>query len=239
MAVALLAALFAMNVGGWRERLLGGAPRIRSLAVLPLANLSGDPQQEYFADGMTEALINDLCKIAELRVISRTSVMQYKGARKALSLIARELQVDAVVEGSVLRSGDRVRISTQLIQAGKERQMWAESYERDLRDVLVLQGEMARTIASAIRTQLTPEDQTRLASARPVNPEAYEAVLMGRAADGRTKSLDYFRRAIEIDPKFALGYAALADCYWGMALFSEISPREAAPLALDAAATAV
>jgi len=213
-----------------------------SLAVLPLQNLSGDPDQEYFADGMTDALTNALCKIGTLRVISHTSVMQYKGARKPLSEIARELRVAVVVEGSVLRSGQRVRINARLIQAGKERQMWAESYERDLSDVLTLQSEMARTIAGEVQAKLTPEDQSRLASAGSVIPEAYDAYLLGRhygtELDFR-KALEHFHRAIQIDPKFALGYAGLANCYTAMALYMELSPDEAAPSALDAAAKAV
>ncbi len=213
-----------------------------SLAVLPLQNLSGDPDQEYFADGMTDALTNALCKIGTLRVISHTSVMQYKGARKPLSEIARELQVAVVVEGSVLRSGQRVRINARLINAGKERQMWAESYERDLSDVLTLQSEMARTIAGEVQAKLTPEDQSRLASAASVIPEAYDAYLLGRhygtELDFR-KALEHFHRAVQIDPKFALGYAGLAGCYTAMALYMELSPDEAAPDALDAAAKAV
>jgi len=148
--------------------------------VLPLANLSGDPQQEYFADGMTEALIADLGKISALRVISRTSVMQYKGAKQPLPEIARRLNVEGIIEGSVLRSGNRVRITAQLIQARAERHLWAESYERDLGDVLALQGEVAQAIAREVQTTLTPQEQARLAAAGLVKPEAYELYLKGR-----------------------------------------------------------
>src|SRR5438445_5802934 len=156
------------------------APRMRSLAVLPLENLSRDPQQEYFAEGLTEALITTLAKIGELRVVSRTSAMLYKGVRKPLREIARELEVDAIVEGTVLRAGRRVRITAQLIDAPKEMHLWAESYERDLRDVLALQAEVAQAIAREIRVKLTPVDQARFAEVRAVDPDAYEAYLRGR-----------------------------------------------------------
>src|SRR2546425_11971122 len=150
------------------------APRMRSLAVLPLENLSHDPQQEYFAEGLTEALITTLAKVGELRVVSRTSAMLYKGIRKPLREIARELEVDAIVEGTVLRAGRRVRITAQLIDAPKEMHLWAESYERDLRDVLALQAEGAQAIAREIRVKLTPQDQAHLGQVHPVDPEAYE-----------------------------------------------------------------
>ena len=150
-------------------------PKIMSLAVLPLTNLSGDPAQDYLADGMTEALITDLAKVGALRVISRTSVMQCKTGKKPLPQIRRELNVDAVVEGSVQRSGDRLRVTAQLLQTNPERHLWAESYERDLRDVLALQSELARTIAGEIRVKVTPQEEARLANVHPVNPASYEA----------------------------------------------------------------
>ena len=177
----LLVLLVGFDVGGWRERLLGGAvpPQIESLAVLPLDNLSGDPEQEYFADGMTEALIADLANIGALKVISRTSVMRYKGADKSMPDIARELDVDAVVGGSVLRAGGRVRITAHLIDAATDTHLWAESYERDLGDVLALQREVARAIASEIQIAVTSEEVARLASVHRVNPEAYEPYLKG------------------------------------------------------------
>ena len=213
--------LVGLNVANLRNRLLGpaGAPQIESLAVLPLANLSGDPQQEYFADGMTEALIADLGKISALRVISRTSVMQYKGAKQPLPEIARRLNVEGIIEGSVLRSGNRVRITAQLIQARAERHLWAESYERDLGDVLALQGEVAQAIAREVQTTLTPQEQARLAAAGLVKPEAYELYLKGRyewnkrTKEGLNKGFEYFQQAINLDPNYALAWAGVADSY--------------------------
>jgi len=193
------------------------APRIASLAVLPLQNLSGDPEQEYFADGMTEALITDLAKIQALRVISRTSIMQYKGAKKPLPQIAKELGVDAVIEGSVMRAGDRVRITAQLIHAATDRHLWAENYERDLKDVLALQGEVAQAIAREIRVAVSPEEKTRLASSRPVNPAAHEAYLKGRywqlkhSEKGFRKASELYDRAVALDPGYALAWAAIAE----------------------------
>jgi TolB-like protein/Tfp pilus assembly protein PilF len=186
-------------------------PRIESIAVLPLENLSGDKEQEYFADGMTEELITDLGKISALRVISRTSVMRYKKSTKPLPEIARELNVDGIVEGSVLRSGDRVRITAQLIQAKAERHLWAESYERDLRDVLALQGEVARAIAREIQVKLAPQEATRLAKSRAVNPQAYEAYLKGRRLQfvADPKSFEFHQRATQIDPTWAPAHAAM------------------------------
>src|SRR5439155_7715901 len=169
----LVLAVFTANVGGWRER-LHSPPTIRSIAVLPLENLSRDPAQEYFADGMTEALITDLGKIGALRVISRTSVMRYRGTKKPVPEIAGELNVDAVVEGSVERFGDRVRITANLIHARTDRHLWAESYERDLRDMLALQTDVARAIAQEIQIKLTPQQKARLASAPPTDPAAYQ-----------------------------------------------------------------
>src|SRR5205823_1032481 len=151
-----------------------GTPKFRSLAVLPLENLSHDPEQEYFAEGLTEALITTLAKIGELRVVSRTSVMQYKAVHKPLPEIARKLRVEAIVEGTVLRAGDRVRITAQLIDAIREAHLWAESYERDLRDVLALQSDVAQAIAREIQVKLTPQERAQFAQAHPVHPDAYE-----------------------------------------------------------------
>src|SRR5262249_35976999 len=178
-ALALVVVLF--GVRGLRQRVQGktNPPKIQSLAVLPLENLSGDPAQEYFADGMTEALITDLGKIGELRVISRTSAIHYKGTRKTLPEIARELNVDAVVEGAVLRSGDRVRITAQLIRTASDQHLWAEEFQGELHDVLTLQSDVARAIANQIRAKLT-QQQMGLASAQTINPEAYEYYLKGR-----------------------------------------------------------
>ncbi len=186
---------------------------IRSIAVLPLDNLSGDPEQDYFSDGMTEALITELSQIGALRVISRTSVMQYKKAPKPLPQIAQELNVDAIVEGSVLRAGDRVRITAQLIKAMPEEHMWAQVFDRDLVDVLALHSEVARAIAGAIKVTLTPEQEARLAGARVVNPETYEAYLKGMYYVNRyeiEKGLAYLNQAIEKNPADPLAYAGLA-----------------------------
>src|SRR5438309_5058997 len=171
------------------------ASQLRSLAVLPLENLSRDPEQEYFAEGLTEALITTLAKIGELRVVSRTCAMQYTGVQKPLREIARELEVDAIVEGTVLRAGRRVRVTAQLIDAPKEMHLWAESYERDLRDVLALQAEVAQAIAREIRVKLTPVDQARFAEVRAVDPDAYEAYLRGRYHWNRRPS--EFAKAIQ------------------------------------------
>jgi eukaryotic-like serine/threonine-protein kinase len=236
--VAFLSVLvaFTTNVGGWRERLLASrGPTIRSIAVLPLENLSRDPEHEYFADGMTDALTTDLSKIGALRVISRTSAMHYKGTNKTLPEIARELNVDGVVEGSVMRSADRVRITAQLIQARTDQHIWAETYERDLGDVLKLQSEVAQAIAQQVRVQLTPQQQARLGSARAVNPAAYEAYLKGRfyqstssATPQRIKNAqDYFEKAIQQDSGFALAYVGLADCYESLGSFRWIPPQDA------------
>jgi TolB-like protein/Tfp pilus assembly protein PilF len=192
---------------------------ISSIAVLPLENLSRDPEQEYFADGMTEELIAELSKVGALRVISRTSIMQYKGVHKSLPQIARELNVDAVVEGSVLRSGDRVRITAQLIHAASDEHLWADSYERDLSDVLKLQTEVAQAIAHEVRTKTTKQDETRLSHHKSVNPEAHDSYLKARAQwsrrneEGLRKSIEYFQQAISQDPQYALAYAGMADSY--------------------------
>jgi TolB-like protein/Flp pilus assembly protein TadD len=205
--------------------------RIESLAVLPLENLSHDPEQEYFAEGLTEALITALAKIGELRVLSRTSVMQYKGVRKPLTEIAQELRVDAIVEGTALRAGDRVRITAQLIDAPRETHLWAESYERDLRDVLALQAEVAQAIAREIRVKLTPVDQARLAKMHPVAPEAYDAYLKGRYYWNRrparvAEAIKYFELAIEKEPGYALAYAGLADSLTSLSAWGLVSANE-------------
>ena len=220
------------------------SPTIRSLAVLPLESLSSDPSQEYFADGMTDELITDLGQISALRVISRTSVMQYKGVRKPLPQIARELNVDAVVEGTVLRSGDQVRITAQLIQASDDRHLWSHSYEGELRDVLALQNRVASAIAQQIQINLKPKEQVALKTEKAVNPEAHEAYLRGRyfwnkrTDDGLRKAIDYFNQAIEKDPIYAQAYTGLADSYalLGDWEYGGMSPKEAFPKA-EAAAT--
>jgi len=204
------------------------AESIDSVAVLPMENLSGDPEQEYFADGMTDALIADLAKIRALRVISRTSAMHYKGSDKSLPEIARELNVDAIIEGTVLRSGDRVRITAQLIHAPDDRHLWAESYEREIRDVLGLQSELARAIVEEIRVELSPRERAGLAETRPVNPEAYQLYLKGRyhwnkrTEEGVRKALDYFERAVDVDPGCAPAYCGLSDSYSILAGFGHV-----------------
>ena len=206
--------------------------RIESLAVLPLENLSRDPEQDYFAEGMTEALITSLAKIGALRVVSRTSVMQYKGVRKSLRDIAGELQVDGVVEGTVQRSGERLRISAQLIHAPSDTHLWAESYDRDLRDVLALQSEVAQAIAREIQVKLTPLDQARFAQAHRVDPEAYDAYLQGRyhwnrrTGAGLQPAVQYFEQAIAKDPAYAAAYAGLADCLSILGFSGFVSPEE-------------
>ena len=211
------------------------AGRLRSIAVLPLDNLSGDSSQDYLVDGMTDELITDLAKVGSLRVISRTSVMRYRGTKKSLPEIARELNVDAIVVGSVLRSGGRVRITAQLLNAATDQHLWAESYERDLGDVLGLQSEVAENIARQVRAQLTPELQARLRSVRQVNPEAYEAYVRGRfyltTEYTKPQSLkaaqSLFEQSIRKDPGFALAYSGLADAYVYLGFSHQISPEVA------------
>jgi TolB-like protein/Flp pilus assembly protein TadD len=212
--------------------------------VLPLENLSGDASQDYFSDGMTDELITELGQISELRVISRTSVMTYKGARRPLPQIARELNVDAVVEGTVLRSGNQVRITAQLIQASTDMHLWAQTYEGELRDTLALQGKVARTIAQQIRVKLRAQGQNEL---KIVNPEAHEAYLKGRyfwnkrTGDGLRMAVDYFNQAIKWDPTYAQAYSGLADSYalMGDWEYGVLVPKEAFPRAMSAATKAL
>jgi len=219
-SVAALALFFA-NAFQLRDHLLVGsqAARIHSLAVLPLTNLSGDPAQEYLSDGITDALITDLAETGSSKVISRTSVMRYKKTEKSLPEIARELNVDGIVEGTVQRSGDRVRITAQLIHGPSDKHMWASSYERDLRDVLALQDEVARAIVAEIRIKVTPQEVARRVASHAVNPGAYEAYLKGlvysrhEGTEAKRISLDYFNRAIQMDPEWAEPYAQLARSY--------------------------
>ena len=220
------------------------ATPIRSLAVLPLQNLSGDHDQEYFAEGMTEELITDLGQMSALRVISRTSIMQYKGTAKTLPQIGRELGADAIVEGAVFRSGSQVRITAQLIDARTDHHLWAHSYERDLRDVLNLQDDVARDIANEIRIELTPRERAHLATPRPVNPAAYDAYIKGHSGvemsnDGIRTAIKYFERAIKLDPTYAAPYAGLADAYSTQGFNYFVPPREAFPRAKAAAAKAL
>jgi TolB-like protein/DNA-binding winged helix-turn-helix (wHTH) protein/Flp pilus assembly protein TadD len=240
MALAFVLGVAILSVLLFRSRDHAPAP-IRSLAVLPLDNLSGDASQNYFSDGMTDELITDLAQISALRVISRTSVMVYKGARKPLPQIARELHVDAIVEG------DQVRITAQLIDASTDKHLWSQSYEGDLRDTLALQDRVARAIAKEIQVNLTPQEQAALKSARVVNPQAYESYLKGRyfwnkrTADGLRVALAYFNQAIEEDPNYAQAYSGLADTYalLGDWQYAVMTPKEAFPKAKAAALKAV
>jgi eukaryotic-like serine/threonine-protein kinase len=215
--------------------------RISSLAVLPLANRSGDPAQEFFVDGMTDALIADLAQIAALRVISRTSAMRFKGSDRPLPEIARELRVDGVVEGSALLAGGRVRITVQLIEAASDRSLWARSYERELTDILTLQSEVARAIADEVRVQVTPEERTRLQPKGPVNPAAHVAYLQGRFLWNRwntesfQQSLVRYREALAADPGYALAWAGLADSYATLGNTNAMPPAEAYAQAREAA----
>ena len=237
--IDLLAALVTLNVNGLRDR-LGvrlPTPRIESLGVLPLENLSGDKEQEYFSDGMTDELISQLARVGGIRVISRTSVAQYKGTKKSLPQIGRELHVDALMEGSVLRSGTRVRITLQLIRAATDAHMWSQSYERDLQDVLALQNDVARDVADQVGLRLAPVQRAQLASARLVSREAYDTYLRGRHSLNRAiseqdieTSIKEFQRAVAQDPGAAFGYAGLADSYVALADFYK-APREVLPKA--------
>ncbi len=248
-----LAALGLILVGGlawlWRQRSTqpptsAGSP-IRSLAVLPLVNLSGDHDEDYLADGMTEALITELAQVRGLRVISRTSTMQYKGTRKTLPEIARELQVDAIVEGAVAHEGNEIKITAQLIRATTDTHVWAASYARVQRDVLRLQTEVAEQIARQIGNELTPAERKRSSSAATIDPEAYEAYLKGthffdkQTPDALRTGLHYYQAAIGKDPNYASAYAKIAQCYLLLSLLSEMPAAEAYVPAREAAEKAV
>jgi TolB-like protein/DNA-binding winged helix-turn-helix (wHTH) protein/tetratricopeptide (TPR) repeat protein len=230
-AAALLASLHAWQPGIWQPKIWQPTRIIHSLAVLPLVNTSDDPSQDFFADGMTDELITQLGKVNALRVISRTSAMTYKGAHKPLATIVRELNVDAVVEGSVMRSGDRVRISAQLIQAPDDKHVWADSYEGDVRDTLALQARVARTVAEQVRATLNHGERAALEKTRTVDPLAYENYLKGRfflnkrTGNALRTAISYFRQAIETDREYAEAYSGLADAYalagdWEYGVFS-------------------
>jgi len=246
IAFALLVCLLVLAGWVWRSNRQPSFS-IRSLAVLPLDNLSGDASQDYFADGMTDQLITDLAQISALRVISRTSVMSYKRARKPLPEIARELHVDAVIEGTVLRSGDQVRITAQLIQASADKHLWAKSYEGNLQDTLAVQKSVADDIAEQIRIELTPQERAGLKNVKAVNPEAYEDYLKGRyfwnkrTPDALKKAIDHFNQAIERDSNYAPAYSGLADSYviLGAWQYAVLDPKETYPRAKAAAIKAV
>jgi len=223
-------------------------PAISSIMVLPLENLSGDASEEYFADGMTDALIGDLAQIGGLHVISRTSSMHYKGTKKSLPQIAGEINVDAVVEGTVQRSGERVVVRAQLIQAATDRHLWVRTYTRDVRDVLDLQSEIAQDVAREVQIQLTPGEQARFSSRRAVQPKAYDSYLQGRylywnkrTEENLNKAIELFQNAIKEDPNYAPAYVGLADCYNGLSVvqISALPPVEGRRRGEEAASKAL
>jgi TolB-like protein/Tfp pilus assembly protein PilF len=231
LVVTVAAAAVALRSRVYAKR--PGDGHVYSIAVLPLQNLSGDPSQDYFADGMTDALITDLAQSKSLQVISSTSSTRYKGVRKPLPQIARELNVSVIVEGSVIRSGNHVRVSAQLVDATKDQHIWARSYDRDLQDVLQLQSELASAVALEVAGTLAPDERARLISqVRPVNPQAYEAYLKGTyfidkwTDDGFEKARGYFQQSVAIDPRYADGWAGLAEYYGTVAFMGVFPPRE-------------
>ena len=246
----LLVVVLVVAVVGyaWFKRKEAPAPAVSSIMVLPLENLSGDPGQEYFADGVTDALIGDLAKLPGVHVISRTSSMHYKGTKKSLPEIAREIKVDAIVEGSVQRSGDRVVIRAQLIHAGTDHHLWVQTYERPMRDVLDVQSEIAQTIARQVQIQMTPADQARLTKPHPVSPKAFDDYLQGRylywnrrTEENLNKAVTHFQNAIKEDPTYALAHVGLADCYnaLGVVQIGALPPQEARRLAQQSATNAL
>jgi TolB-like protein/tRNA A-37 threonylcarbamoyl transferase component Bud32 len=255
--VALIAAaVVSLNVAGLRDQLLAFAgarhgvalPKIESLAVLPVKNFSGDPAQEFFADGMTDALIANLAQIKAIRVISRTSVMQYKDAKKSLPQIAEELGVDGIVEASVVRSGGRVRITAQLLEARQDRHLWASNYERDMTDVLALQLEVVQMIAGEIRAQLSPQESQRLKMTRRVDPEVYDLTLKGKATleyatrEGQVRqAIELFQKAVDRDPSYAPAWAGLGEALWNLAVsgMEVVAPAEVRDKAIAAAEKAL
>jgi TolB-like protein/DNA-binding winged helix-turn-helix (wHTH) protein/Tfp pilus assembly protein PilF len=245
LAASVLAAILIWKAWPWRAKESGAAAAngISSVLVLPFENTSHDPEQDYFADGMTEALITNLGKLRSLRVISRITAFQYRSSKKALPEIARDLNVDGVLTGSVLRSGSRVRINVQLVDPHRDRQLWAESYERELRDVLALQSGVASDVVSQIKVQLTHEERAELASAGVVHPQAYEYVLLGNYYLNRRLSrpgsnntaMDYYQKALALDPNYAAAYAGLAEAYLSQTLSARTAgkARDAARRALE------
>ncbi len=230
----LVLTIVPLGFRGLRKRLFArsSTPPIQSLVVLPFVNLTGDVEQDYFADGMTEALTTELGRTNVVRVISRTSAMQYKQTRKSVPEIARELNVDGVVEGSVQRASDRVSVTAQLIYAPTDRHVWAQTYERDLRDAPAMQREVAETIAYAVQAKFTPRDESGPANLRQVDPEAYREYLRGRffweqrSEEALDRSISHFDRALQIDPNFALAYAAEAEAYIPLAVQGFRAPKE-------------
>ena len=246
LLIVIAAVVLLVDAGGLRSKLFSlssSQMQIRSLAVLPLNSLSNDQEQDYFTEGMTEALITELGNISALRVISHQSVMQYKGTNKSVPQIARELNVEAIVEGSIIRAGDQVRITVQLIDGRTDRHLWAYSYQREMRGILSLQNDVAKAIASEVRVKLTPQEEKLLASARPVNPEAHEAYLKGLYYVNRwpepesVHCIESFQRATEIEPTFADAQAGLATCFTVMPW--TLPPKEVYPQAKAAAKEAI
>ncbi|HSB76114.1 MAG TPA: protein kinase [Terriglobales bacterium] len=231
VALAAVIAVFFANPGQWRERFFGASgPPVHTLAVLPLQNLSGDPAQEYFADGMTEALTTDLARSESLQVISRSSSMGYKNTNKALPVIARELHADAVIEGSVQRSGNRVRVTAQLIRASTDKHLWAGTFERDFHDILALQDDVAAAIAGQVQARMGGPTPLALAKAPAVAPEAYETYLKANSYLDQfdlQKSIDYYNQTIKLDPNYAPAYAHMARAYFFLGFFSAIPPKQA------------
>jgi TolB-like protein/DNA-binding winged helix-turn-helix (wHTH) protein len=248
LVLALIAALLLWsNAGQLRTRIFAKSRslEIRSIAVLPLENLSKDPNQDYFSDGITDALTTELAQISSLRVISRTSAEHFKGARETLPEIGRKLNVEAIVEGSVTHSENRVRITAQLIDVQTDRHLWAKSYERELKDVLALQDEVARDIAGEIRSSVTAKQGANLQASVPVDPQAHEAYLRGRywwhrrGRENELKGLQYFEQAVQLEPSYALAWTGIADSYLVMAHHGVLPPKEAMPKARDAALKAL
>lgn len=235
LAVFVALVAVAASLAIWKIVERTSVPRVRSIAVLPLENLSGDPEKEYFADGITEELITAIGRISGLRVISRTSVMRYKRTKKPIPQIARELNVDAIIEGTVTQSNGRVRLTANLLHGPSDRHLWAESYDRDLKDLIELQRELARTVARHVRINLSPEDRERLARARPIHPEAHELYLKGQyhyyrwRAPEFEKAIHYFQRAAEVDPDYSLAYLGLAKSYGWQWMVGAIPSHEAYP----------
>jgi pentatricopeptide repeat protein len=244
LALLALMAVTYVTIRSRTER--ATRPKIQSLAVLPLRNLSGDPTQDYFADGMTEALIGRLSMIQGLRVISRTSVMRYKDTHTSVPEIAKTLGVDAIVEGSVVREGNRIRVHAQLIRCATDEHFWSETYDRELGDALALESEVAQAIAARVEVSITGVERARLIAARPVSPEVYESYLKGQFAANYSRaaverSIAYFEEAIRMDPAFAPAYLGLANAYdaLGTSGIGGASPREVRPKVISAARKAL
>lgn len=243
--IVLLAAMAALNLERLRTRFSGGAPRIESLAVLPLKDLTGDHEQKYFVQGMHEALITELSKISALKVISRNSALRYEQTDKRIPQVASELGVDGVIEGSVMREGEKVRITVQLLHGPSDRHVWAQSFDRELRGILALHSEVARAIATQISVKLTPQEQAKFVAARPVDPQVYELYLRGRylwnqrTPESLQKGLEYFRQAIAKDPDYAPAHAGLADTYLTQYDYGMLPDKDSTPKARAAAREAL